>query len=115
MEEIGVINRYQEAYTQEDPWEAQIRAFAIQQKIFTTAQVLNHLDLPATLKGRAESKRVTELLEKLFGDSIRNQQRRIQGNKQRWWILTLDDEQDDDDGESISLAEYPKEAITSDF
>ena len=115
MEELAVIDEYQQHFAQEDPWEAPIRSYVASHSIFKPIEVLQHLQIPEQMQGRKELKRVDDIIRKLFDGAVRKEQRRIGGVKGRWYIRAISDEEAEADTESVPLNQFTSDLMKADF
>ena len=87
-EEQEFLSHYQKDYAQEDPWESPIFNFARENRMFTTAEVLTAIGVSSDRQNQTSSRKVTDLLKKMFEKNVAKAERRRAGVKARYWIIS---------------------------
>ena len=95
--EMRALTEWQGNFSQIDPWETKIIDFVRLKPEFTVDEVLTHIGVDPSRQDQSCSRRLTNLLKKLFGEDAQYKQQRVKatGRRQYFWRIsnppTIDD------------------------
>lgn len=119
-EEHVALAEWQGNFSQIDPWETKLLNFVRLRSEFTVDEALTEIGVDPSRQDLSSSRRLTNLIEKLFGDKAVRRQLRRNGLKKYFWCVTgipplISESGDGESIEVTDLKEYIKNTIGSDF
>jgi predicted P-loop ATPase len=115
MEELQIIDDYQQGFAQEDPWEAPIKTFVASHSIFKPDELLQYLEIPRSQQGPKDNKRIDDIIKRVYNGKVYKDRRRIDGIRATWYFRNLPDEETESTNESVPLSQFASDLLKVDF